>query len=65
MTEGIVAAITFNAFHQTSWLHLCGEDPLNSAALAVATHKGFGKVSDGISTQVVTWTINKWRAKII
>ena len=26
MTEGMVAAPTFNAFHQTSWLHLCGED---------------------------------------
>ena len=27
MTEGMVAATTFNASHQTSWLHLCGEDP--------------------------------------
>ena len=26
MTEGMVAATTFNASHQTSWLHLCGED---------------------------------------
>jgi len=27
MTEGVVAAPTFNASHQTLWLHLCGEDP--------------------------------------
>ena len=26
MTEGTVAATTINASHQTSWLHLCGED---------------------------------------
>jgi len=39
--------------------------PLNSAVLVAATHKEFGKVSDGTSTQVVSWTINKWRAKII
>ena len=65
MTEGMVAATTFNASHQTFRLHLCGEDPLNSAVLATATHKGFGKVFDGTSTQVVAWTINKWRVKII
>ena len=53
MTEGMVAVTTFNASHQTFRLHLCGEDPLNSAALAAATHKGFGKVFDGTSTQVV------------
>ena len=58
MTKGMVTAPTFNASHQLSWLHL------NSAALAVATHKRFGKVSDGTSTQVVDWAINKWRAKI-
>ena len=38
--------------------------PLNSIALAAATHKGFEKVSDGTSTRVMDWTINKWRAKI-
>ena len=27
MTEGVVATPTFNASHQTSWLHLCREDP--------------------------------------
>ena len=37
---------------------------LNNAALAAAIHKGFGKVSDGTSTQMVDWTINKWRVKI-
>ena len=38
--------------------------PLNSAALVAATHRGFGKVADGTSTQVMTCTINKWRVKI-
>jgi len=27
MTGGMMAAPTFNASHQTSWSHLCGEDP--------------------------------------
>ena len=27
VTGGMVAAFTFNASHQTSWLHLCGKDP--------------------------------------
>ena len=27
MTEGVVAASTFNASHQTPWLHLCKENP--------------------------------------
>ena len=27
MTKGVVATPTFNASHQTPWLHLCGEDP--------------------------------------
>ena len=27
MTEGVVVAPMFNASHQTSWLHLCREDP--------------------------------------
>ena len=26
MTEGMVTTTTFNTSHQTSWLHLCGED---------------------------------------
>ena len=38
---------------------------LNSVALVTPTHRGPIRVSDGISTQVVAWTINKWRAKII
>ena len=37
---------------------------LNNVTLAIVTHKGFGKVSDGTSTLVVDWIINKWRAKI-
>ena len=39
--------------------------PLNSAVLATPTHRGSEGVSDGISTQVMAWMINKWRAKII
>ena len=39
--------------------------PLNSAALAIPTHKGPKRVSDVTSTQVMDWMINKWRAKII
>ena len=39
--------------------------PLNSTALATPTHRGLEGVFDGISTQVVPWMINKWRAKII
>ena len=39
--------------------------PLNSAALAILTHRGLERMFDAISTQVVAWMINKWRAKII
>ena len=38
--------------------------PLNSIVLAVPTHRRPERVSDGTSTQVVAWMINKWRAKI-
>ena len=37
---------------------------MNSAALVAVTHRGFGKVADGMSTRVMTYMINKWRAKI-
>ena len=33
-------------------------------ALVAATHRGFGKVADGTSTQVMTCMINRWRVKI-
>ena len=33
--------------------------PMNNAILAAPTHKRPEKVSDGISTQVVGWMINK------
>jgi len=39
--------------------------PLNSAVLTVPTHRGPERVSNGTSTQVVAWMINKWRAKIV
>ena len=37
---------------------------MNSAVLTAITHIGFGKVSDRTNTQMVDWTINKWRVKI-
>ena len=43
---------------------MCGR-LLNSAVLVAPTHRGSVRVSDGTSTQVVAWTIDKWRAKII
>ena len=39
--------------------------PLNSAALVASTHREPMRVSNRTSTQVVVWTIDKWRAKII
>ena len=39
--------------------------PLNSAALVALTHRGPVRVFDGTSTQLVVWTTDKWRAKII
>ena len=39
--------------------------PMNSAALVASTHRGPMRVFDGTSTQVVAWTIDKWRAKTI
>ena len=38
---------------------------LNSAVLAIPTHRGPERISDGTNTQVVAWMINKWRAKIM
>ena len=39
--------------------------PLNSAVLVAPIHIEPVGVSDGTSTQVVAWMIDKWRAKII
>ena len=40
--------------------------PLNSAVLATPTHRDQSeRVSDGTSTHVAIWMINKWRVKII
>ena len=38
---------------------------LNSAVLVTPTHRRPVRASDGTSTQIVAWTIDKWRAKII
>ena len=32
--------------------------------MVAATHRGFGKVADGTTTQVMTCMINRWRVKI-
>ena len=32
--------------------------------MVVATHRKWGKAANGTSTQVATYMINKWRAKI-
>ena len=37
---------------------------MNSVVLVAATHRRFGKVADGTSTQVMTCMINRWKAKI-
>ena len=39
--------------------------PLNSAALAIPTHRGPERVSNGTSTQIVVYMINKCRVKIV
>ena len=39
--------------------------PLNSAALAITTHRKSEKVSDGMGTQVRAQMINKCRMKMI
>ena len=41
------------------------KNPLNSVVLVAPTHRGSVRVSDGTSTQVVAWMIDKWRVKII
>ena len=38
---------------------------LNSATLVAPTHRGPVRVFDETSTQVVAWTIDKWRTRII
>ena len=38
---------------------------LNNVALIAPTHKRPVRVSGGTTTQAVTWTIDKWRVKII
>ena len=39
--------------------------PLNSAALATATHKELKEVFDGIDVQVEVWMIDKCKAQMI
>ena len=38
--------------------------PLNSATLAIATHRALGKVANETSTEVGVQIINKWRVKM-
>ena len=37
---------------------------LNNVALTTPIHRGSEKMSNGTSTKVIVWMINKWRAKI-
>ena len=39
--------------------------PLNSAALAIIIHRRLERVSDGTSTRVAAWMIDKYRIKIV
>ena len=55
-----IKCIVANSLAAFMWRRL-----LNSTALVTLTHRGPMRVSDGTSTQAVTWTIDKWRAKII
>ena len=51
---------TTNSLAAFMWRRL-----LNSVALVTPTHRGPVRVFDGASTQVVAWTNDKWKAKII
>ena len=43
---------------------LMREGPLNNVAFVATTHRGFGKMADETSTQVMTYMINKWMVNI-
>ena len=43
---------------------LMGKGPLNSMVSVTATNRRWGKAADGISTQVVTCLINRWKVRI-
>ena len=66
MIGEIVAAATFNAPYTSPNLlaTFMWRRPLNSVVLVVATHRRLRRVSDGTSTRVVAYIINKLRAKI-
>ena len=51
---------TTNSLAAFMWRRL-----LNSVTLVTPTHREPMRVSDGTSTQVVAWTIDKWMANII
>ena len=44
--------IALNALQQLFLLHLCGEDPLNSAISTTTVHREPEKMSDGTCTRV-------------
>ena len=50
--EGMVAAPAFNATHQTSWLHLCGENPWTVLPWPLQFTRGLGRCLMG---QVLKW----------
>ena len=50
--EGMVAAPAFNATHQTSWLHLCGENPWTVLPWPLQFTRGLGRCLMG---QALKW----------
>ena len=54
LTGGMMAAPTFNASHQTSWLHLCGEDPWTVLPWLPQLTRGLGRCLMG---QALEWWI--------
>ena len=55
MTEGMVAALTFNASHQTSWLHLCGEDIWTVLSWPLQLTRGLRRYLMGQTLKWWTW----------
>ena len=43
---------------------LMGKGPLSSVASVTATNRRRGKAADGTNTRVVTYLINRWKARI-
>ena len=55
---------SFNALQQLFWLHLYGEDPLNSVVSTTTTHREPRKIFDGTGTQVKAEIVDKCAIKM-